>query len=323
MKKIVLAFIMLLFVISLFGQIFHSVYIEVIKENYEHPQNVIFYSWIQGRENEIVTTENQYCTYFNSGAYSGVLSIQCAEFASNWNVGDTLMVEIIGENSLKGNGYFVLNENNSQFFGDLFETWSEGEGITLHATGATIPDIDFSADQVSGEAPLTVNFTPITQSNINEYRWDFMHDTITDSNAENPSFTYELPGIYSVFLFVKSGEMFNYVCKNMYIIVNSSNINQNNILSSSKDFIGTYPNPFNPSTKINYSLSESGNITIDVFNLKGEFVTCLVNEYKQNGNYSLVWNGRDYNGKEIPSGTYIIKLNNNGKTTVTKCVLLK
>jgi flagellar hook assembly protein FlgD len=70
-------------------------------------------------------------------------------------------------------------------------------------------------------------------------------------------------------------------------------------------------------------LSESGNITIDVFNLKGEFVTCLVNEYKQNGNYSLVWNGRDYNGKEIPSGTYIIKLNNNGKTTVTKCVLLK
>lgn len=84
-----------------------------------------------------------------------------------------------------------------------------------------------------------------------------------------------------------------------------------------------YPNPFNPSTTITYSLPDGGirNITLKIYNSIGELVAVLVNTSRAPGNYSVVWNGKDMNGYEMPSGIYFYTLEA-GNIIITKKMML-
>ncbi|MBI5021457.1 MAG: alpha/beta fold hydrolase [Ignavibacteriales bacterium] len=64
-----------------------------------------------------------------------------------------------------------------------------------------------------------------------------------------------------------------------------------------------YPNPFNPSTKINYQLPIDGWVTIDVYNVLGQEVMTLINEYKRIGKYEV-----GFNGEKLSSGVYFYRL---------------
>jgi len=79
-----------------------------------------------------------------------------------------------------------------------------------------------------------------------------------------------------------------------------------------------YPNPFNPVTNIRYSIPESGVVSISVFNLLGEKVTDLVNEFKVAGEYNV-----NLNAAGLSSGTYIYSMTVNGNTISKKLTLLK
>jgi hypothetical protein len=63
-----------------------------------------------------------------------------------------------------------------------------------------------------------------------------------------------------------------------------------------------YPNPFNPSTRIEYSVKETAPVSLEIFNVKGQKVRTLVNEVMTAGNHSVVWNGKDETGKDAGSG---------------------
>ncbi|NUN10365.1 MAG: T9SS type A sorting domain-containing protein [Ignavibacteriaceae bacterium] len=79
-----------------------------------------------------------------------------------------------------------------------------------------------------------------------------------------------------------------------------------------------YPNPFNPNTQIAFYLPESGVVDLAVYNLLGQRVMTLVNEYRESGSYSVKVEGSD-----LSSGTYIYRLNVNGQTFTRKMTLLK
>lgn len=64
-----------------------------------------------------------------------------------------------------------------------------------------------------------------------------------------------------------------------------------------------YPNPFNPSTKINFSVAETGHVTLKVYNLLGTEVASLVNEQRDAGNFTVNWNAAG-----LPSGMYLYRL---------------
>jgi len=83
-----------------------------------------------------------------------------------------------------------------------------------------------------------------------------------------------------------------------------------------------YPNPFNPSTTINYSLNENTYVTLEVFNILGEKVAQIVNEYQNAGNYSVSFNVEELN-KKLSSGTYFYSLTGNGFTLTKKMIYLK
>ncbi len=91
-----------------------------------------------------------------------------------------------------------------------------------------------------------------------------------------------------------------------------------------------YPNPFNPSgagrslsTTIKYEIKEAGNVTIEVFNIKGQKVKTLVNEYHTANNYSTVWNGINDNNECVSSGVYFYKMHAGRYTSTRKMVLMK
>lgn len=84
-----------------------------------------------------------------------------------------------------------------------------------------------------------------------------------------------------------------------------------------------YPDPFNPSTTINYSLPKASNVKIEVFNLLGERVKVLVDNYRDAGNYKTVWSGKDEYGRQMSSGVYLYRMQANGTTLVKKMILTK
>jgi hypothetical protein len=68
------------------------------------------------------------------------------------------------------------------------------------------------------------------------------------------------------------------------------------------------PNPFNPSTTIQYDLPETAEITLEIFDMPGRHVRTLANEPKPAGHYSVVWDGRDERGKMVASGVFLYQL---------------
>ena len=87
--------------------------------------------------------------------------------------------------------------------------------------------------------------------------------------------------------------------------------------------ITNYPNPFNPETKLFFSLPNEQNIKLTVYNLKGQKVKQLVSGQFAAGEHSVVWAGKDDNGKQVSSGLYFYKLKTNEKVISKKMLLLK
>ncbi len=79
-----------------------------------------------------------------------------------------------------------------------------------------------------------------------------------------------------------------------------------------------YPNPFNPSTTINYSVKNTGAVTLSVYNLMGQKVAELVNETKSAGSYNVTWNA-----SQAASGMYYYRLEAGGQTLTRKMTLIK
>ncbi|MBL0174199.1 MAG: T9SS type A sorting domain-containing protein [Ignavibacteria bacterium] len=79
-----------------------------------------------------------------------------------------------------------------------------------------------------------------------------------------------------------------------------------------------YPNPFNPSTSIRFSVPNDGRVTLRVFDLLGAPVRTLVDEQTEAGEYNV-----SFNAAALPSGTYIYKLQFDGKTITRRMTLMK
>jgi hypothetical protein len=73
-----------------------------------------------------------------------------------------------------------------------------------------------------------------------------------------------------------------------------------------------YPNPFNPSTHIRFELPKAAVVTLSVYNSLGQEVRRLVNGQKPAGYHTIVWNGKDQNGRPAPSGVYHYRLQAEG-----------
>lgn len=84
-----------------------------------------------------------------------------------------------------------------------------------------------------------------------------------------------------------------------------------------------FPNPFNPKTNISFDLSKAEQVRVEIFNLKGQRVRTLLDEFKASGNHQVSWNGKDERGLAVGSGMYIVRLKSAHNSKSAKILLLK
>ncbi len=84
-----------------------------------------------------------------------------------------------------------------------------------------------------------------------------------------------------------------------------------------------FPNPFNPETTIEYSMKENGNVSLDIFNLKGQIVRTLFTGEMVKGTHKLVWDGKNNSGNSCGTGIFVLKMKAGKYTTVKKITILK
>lgn len=86
---------------------------------------------------------------------------------------------------------------------------------------------------------------------------------------------------------------------------------------------GAYPNPFNNTTTINYTLAEASQINLSIYNVRGQLVNMLVDDFYQPGQYQVKWDGDNSEGNHVASGVYFVKLQSDNKTSVKTMSLIK
>ncbi|MFL3006221.1 MAG: T9SS type A sorting domain-containing protein [Candidatus Neomarinimicrobiota bacterium] len=84
-----------------------------------------------------------------------------------------------------------------------------------------------------------------------------------------------------------------------------------------------YPNPFNPVTKLDYNLPLRSKVNISIYNVLGQEIKTLVNEVKEYGYHSTIWNGQDNLGRDMSSGVYFARIISQGFTKTRKMLLVK
>jgi len=94
------------------------------------------------------------------------------------------------------------------------------------------------------------------------------------------------------------------------------------LLDSQSDNFAAYPNPFSSEIKIAYPVTETGNVSIQVYNTFGQLVSILANSEHAEGLYSVTWNGENMSGNKLKNGFYFIKINNNGNVNTLKVQML-
>lgn len=101
---------------------------------------------------------------------------------------------------------------------------------------------------------------------------------------------------------------------------NNENLTQKvgNILS-----LTNYPNPFNPITTISFDLNNETEVSVTVYNMKGQKVKQLVKDQFSAGQHSIEWNSTDSNNKSVSSGIYFYKISTSEDEEMKKMLLLK
>jgi len=84
-----------------------------------------------------------------------------------------------------------------------------------------------------------------------------------------------------------------------------------------------YPNPFNPSTRIEYALPEESYVRLSIFNISGTLVKTLVNRREAEGNKQAFWNGQDENGRNVSGGIYLYRIETDEFIATRKMLLLR
>ncbi len=110
---------------------------------------------------------------------------------------------------------------------------------------------------------------------------------------------------------------YTWIGDTMDVVGTSIDITDSRIIKSYR-LEQNYPNPFNPTTRIEYTIPHGGQVSLQIFNMLGQKVADLVNEYQRSGKYNIVWNASD-----VPSGVYFYRIQSGVFNQTKKMLLVK
>ena len=209
----------------------------------------------------------------------------------------------------------------------------------------TEPNLHYN-DEIDKFTDYLSNYCNIKMENYEEAIYWF-EDIIADPTSEIDSVMAIIDAGYTYLLMEENGIRSGFVGNMKHLKPNSREVfeqNQEQLLFSLFDkplsqpdnepsennlpevpiLVGNYPNPFNPTTSISFSIPNESKVDLSVYNIKGQMVKSLVKESFESGNHSVIWDGNNDTDKPVSSGLYFYKLNVNDKTEgIKKMLLLK
>jgi hypothetical protein len=158
----------------------------------------------------------------------------------------------------------------------------------------------------------------------------YPHGLQTNTNAQG-RFTINHIPVGTISASAAYGD--TYDKRDALVIVDGQTLEVNfNLSVSDADIVGlplvtalgvNFPNPFNPTTTIRFDMAQAGHVVIDVFNIRGQRVTTLVNEEFGAGFHRVEWNGTDDRGRTVGSGVYFYNMRTGDFNTTRRMLLMK
>jgi hypothetical protein len=156
-------------------------------------------------------------------------------------------------------------------------------------------------------------------------------DTYTATTVADGSYVLHLPpGSYSVTC--SHEDYYSETQENVLIALDQTTqlnfsilpvANEDNLQVAATRLNGNYPNPFNPNTTISYDIKEPAEVSIAIYNVKGQLIRSLVNQAKATGHYTVDWDGKDKHGKIVGNGVYQYVLKTGEYQETRRMTLLK
>ena len=226
----------------------------------------------------------------------------------------------------------VNSGNGSVEFIDLPNEFNPGEtySIGITVTGSNSRGYGFQATAMLGDQ-FAGNFSLNSDSENLELNGGFIqHSSRTDSgiwyfNWDAPeeateAITFSASGL-------GTGGSSGYSGDRVYTVQVEIQPQSVEILSedllTSFSLNGNYPNPFNGETIISYAIHEDGFVNISIFNIAGQFITSLVNDYQLYGEKKVFWDTKDATGNHVSSGIYYYVVSNGIYKEARTMTLLK
>ncbi|MCD4650735.1 MAG: T9SS type A sorting domain-containing protein [Candidatus Cloacimonetes bacterium] len=267
-----------------------------------------------------------------------------ADGVTDVNAGDTLVMETACY------PYFYFEQNNGNFRicankenGWMAAVWQSGlkayyanEGLAGWDDWVAKPEIcvaisNDNGDTWSDPVMMNANVTPELANMIPEYiypaekiidlggDWGMLHFYFLNDNT----YGSQQPDPHNGGNIIHSAIRLNFDESSWTTQEDAVGIMDNDIPLPPQIIAKNYPNPFNPETTIEFSLPTATDVTVEVYNLKGQKVCQLLNENCLAGRNSIVWNGTNSDGNGVASGIYMYKVST-GETIVSgKMLLLK
>ncbi len=109
----------------------------------------------------------------------------------------------------------------------------------------------------------------------------------------------------------------------VYGLQSTTSVTNNDLERIGFHLFQNYPNPFNPSTSISFSLEKAGDVELTIYNVLGQKVRTLIDQYKPAGSYTFMWDGHSDAGNMLTSGQYFYNLKFGTASFSKKMILLK
>lgn len=156
---------------------------------------------------------------------------------------------------------------------------------------------------------------------------DILSGVIPAGNSMDINFTFDAAnfhdGDYSAVAYLTTNDPANPEIE-LPIILHVGNVaTDDDVIPVRTTLFDNYPNPFNPTTNISYSLNVGSDVELVVYNVRGQKVKTLQLGYQQPGVYEEIWNGVDDNNQPVASGIYYYRMSSNEYQKTKKMILLK
>ena len=178
-------------------------------------------------------------------------------------------------------------------------------------------ELAFPFSDMAFSAPA-MNFPPKSGDmwRINLYRYDYGRTTAKYTELSGWNQTDAKRGFHAP-------DRFGKVYFSTEVSGTPTRVAQENASPSALAVVRNYPNPFNPSTTIEFTIPSSGAVNLELFNIAGQKCRTLLSGHVKAGTYTLTWDGKGDSGEMSPSGLYFIRLGMGSLVSTHRMLLLK